>query len=134
MQFIVSKKEFIPPVIAPDIIETLGDDYEIWTYEDYERLPPLLVGVYSYSAIPKCLAPLSTQGLVKSGVFRLQREFVPGLYGNGAPGGHAARICGERFPRIAHSAYGGSRPVGTVGGWDGERRRGPATVLSHHAA
>ena len=23
MQFIVSKKEFIPPVIAPDIIETL---------------------------------------------------------------------------------------------------------------
>ena len=83
MQFIVSKKEFIPPVIAPDIIETLGDDYEIWTYEDYERLPPLLVGVYSYSAIPKCLAPLSTQGLVKSGVFRLQREFVPGLYGSG---------------------------------------------------
>ena len=83
MQFIVSKKEFIPPVIAPDIIETLGDDYEIWTYEDYERLPPLLVGVYSYSAIPKCLVPLSTQGLVKSGVFRLQREFVPGLYGNG---------------------------------------------------
>lgn len=61
----------------------MGDDYEIWTYEDYERLPPLLVGVYSYSAIPKCLAPLSTQGLVKSGVFRLQREFVPGLYGNG---------------------------------------------------
>ena len=60
MQFIVSKKEFIPPVIAPDIIETLGDDYEIWTYEDYERLPPLLVGVYSYSAIPKCLAPLGT--------------------------------------------------------------------------
>lgn len=41
------------------------------------------MGVYSYSAIPKCLAPLSTQGLVKSGVFRLQREFVPGLYGNG---------------------------------------------------
>lgn len=29
MQFIVSKKEFIPPVIAPDIIETLGDD---WSY------------------------------------------------------------------------------------------------------
>lgn len=44
MQFIVSKKEFIPPVIAPDIIETLGDDYEIWTYEDYERLPPLKRG------------------------------------------------------------------------------------------
>ena len=36
MQFIVSKKEFIPPVIAPDIIETLGDDYEIWTYEDFQ--------------------------------------------------------------------------------------------------
>ena len=46
MQFIVSKKEFIPPVIAPDIIETLGDDYEIWTYEDYERLPPEVVGVF----------------------------------------------------------------------------------------
>ena len=60
MQFIVSKKEFIPPVIAPDIIETLGDDYEIWTYEDYERLPPLLVGVYSYSAIPKCLIHAGT--------------------------------------------------------------------------
>ena len=34
MQFIVSKKELIPPLIAPDSIETLGDDYEIWTYED----------------------------------------------------------------------------------------------------
>ena len=34
MQFIVSKKEFIPPVIALDIIETLGDDYEIWTYDN----------------------------------------------------------------------------------------------------
>ena len=32
MQFIVSKKELIPPLIAPDIIETLGDDYEIRTY------------------------------------------------------------------------------------------------------
>ena len=43
MQFIVSKKEFIPPVIAPDIIETLGDDYEIWTYEDYERMGSQLI-------------------------------------------------------------------------------------------
>ena len=52
MQFIVSKKEFIPPVIAPDIIETLGDDYEIGTYEDYERRPPLLGGVSAYPGIP----------------------------------------------------------------------------------
>lgn len=82
MQFIVSSKEKLPPLIAPERIEKLGDDYEIWTYEDGE-LPPLSVGVYSYAAIPKCLAPLSTQALEKSGVFRLQREFVPGLYGAG---------------------------------------------------
>ena len=56
MQFIVSKKEFIPPVIAPDIIETLGDDYEIWTYEDYERLPPLLVGVSDCRQSPRLFA------------------------------------------------------------------------------
>lgn len=82
MQFIVSVKELNPPVIAPERVEKLGDDYEIWTYDDRE-LPPLSVGVYSYAAIPKCLAPLSTQALEKSGVFRLQREFVPGLYGAG---------------------------------------------------
>ena len=59
------KKEFIPPVIAPDIIETLGDDYEIWTYEDYERLPTTSGGSLSVFGYSKCLAPLSTQGLVK---------------------------------------------------------------------
>ena len=82
MQFIVSSKEKLPPLIAPERIEKLGDDYEIWTYEDGE-LPPLSVGVYSYAAIPKCLAPLSTASLEKSGVLSLQREFVPGLYGAG---------------------------------------------------
>lgn len=82
MQFIISNKETIPPVIAPDRIEKLGDEYEIWTYNDGE-LPPLSVGVYSYAAIPKCLAPLSTAALDKSGVFNLQRQFVPGLYGSG---------------------------------------------------
>ena len=33
--------------------------------------------------IPKCLAMIGTEGLEKSGVFRLQNEFNPGLFGNG---------------------------------------------------
>ena len=36
-------------------------------------------GVNSYSGIPKCLAMIGTEGLEKSGVFRLQNEFNPGL-------------------------------------------------------
>ena len=41
------------------------------------------MGVNSYSGIPKCLAVIGTEGLEKSGVFRLQNEFNPGLFGNG---------------------------------------------------
>lgn len=82
MQLIVSKKEALPAAIEPESVEILNDNYEIWTYDD-RQLPPISVGAYSYSAIPKLLAPISTTALEKSGVFRLQREFVPGLTGNG---------------------------------------------------
>ena len=80
MEFIIAKNKINEPLLEPDKIEIINDQFEIWYYDD-DRLPPISVGVNSYSGIPKCLAMIGTEGLEKSGVFRLQNEFNPGLFG-----------------------------------------------------
>ncbi|MEE1034827.1 MAG: S8 family peptidase [Agathobacter sp.] len=82
MEFIIAKNQINEPLLEPDKIEIINDQFEIWYYDE-GRLPPVSVGVNSYSGIPKCLAVIGTEGLEKSGVFRLQNEFNPGLFGNG---------------------------------------------------
>ena len=82
MEFIIAKNQINEPLLEPDKIEIINDQFEIWYYDE-GRLPPISVGVNSYSGIPKCLAVIGTEGLEKSGVFRLQNEFNPGLFGNG---------------------------------------------------
>ena len=82
MEFIIAKNKINEPLLEPDKIEIINDQFDIWYYDD-DRLPPISVGVNSYSGIPKCLAMIGTEGLEKSGVFRLQNEFNPGLFGNG---------------------------------------------------
>ena len=82
MEFIIAKNQINEPLLEPDKIEIINDQFEIWYYDE-GRLPLISVGVNSYSGIPKCLAVIGTEGLEKSGVFRLQNEFNPGLFGNG---------------------------------------------------
>ena len=82
MEFIIAKNQISEPLLEPDRIEIINDQFEIWYYDD-DRLPPISVGVNSYSAIPKCLSVIGTEGLEESGVFRLRNEFNPGLFGNG---------------------------------------------------
>ena len=83
MEFIVSRDETIAPLIQPDKTYRINDKYEIWYYDD-DKLPPISVGAYSYAALPKCLEPIENgENFEKSGITRLQRQFIPGLYGEG---------------------------------------------------
>lgn len=82
MELIVTRDEANQPIVRPRRIVSLNENYQIWYYDD-DDLPPISVGGYSYSSIPKCMGLLGTESLDKSGILKLQREFVPGLLGEG---------------------------------------------------
>ena len=51
MEFIIAKNQINEPLLEPDKIEIINDQFEIWYYDE-GRLPPVSVGVNSYSGIP----------------------------------------------------------------------------------
>ena len=91
MELIVTRDEANQPIVRPRRIVSLNENYQIWYYDD-DDLPPISVGGYSYSSIPKCMGLLGTESLDKSGILKLQREFVPGLLGEGVLVGVITRI------------------------------------------
>ena len=44
MEFIIAKNKINEPLLEPDKIEIINDQFEIWYYDD-DRLPPISVGV-----------------------------------------------------------------------------------------
>lgn len=82
MELIVEKDEVNTPLIEPREIKQINERFEIWYYDDQD-IPPLSVGVYSYSAIPKCLAPCATEALEASGILAMQRQENLKLTGKG---------------------------------------------------
>lgn len=81
-QFIVTKDETTTRKLEPDYIQPVDRKYEIWFYA-WNRIPPLSIKDYSYSAIPKCLSPLGTEALVTSGILKLQNIPALSLKGQG---------------------------------------------------
>ena len=63
MEFIIAKNQINEPLLEPDKIEIINDQFEIWYYDE-GRLPPISVGVNSYSGIPKCLAVIDRKSVV----------------------------------------------------------------------
>ena len=63
-------------------VQRIAEDYDIFFYPR-EVLPPLTIGNYTYTAIPKCYALLDTTALVASGITRLQNQPVLALKGEG---------------------------------------------------
>ena len=63
-------------------VQRIAEDYDIFFYPR-EGLPPLSIGNYTYTAIPKCYALLDTTALDASGITRLQNQPVLALKGEG---------------------------------------------------
>ena len=58
---------------TPGCVQRIAEDYDIFFYPR-EGLPPLSIGNYTYTAIPKCYALLDTTALDASGITRLQNH------------------------------------------------------------
>ena len=63
-------------------IQRIDEDYDILYYER-EGLPPLSLGAYSYSVIPKCFGLLDRSALESSGILQLQIQPALALTGRG---------------------------------------------------
>ena len=63
---------------TPGCVQRIAEDYDIFFYPR-EGLPPLSIGNYTYTAIPKCYALLDTTALDASGITRLQNQPVLAL-------------------------------------------------------
>lgn len=62
--------------------QRVSEDYDVFFFPR-EGLPPLLIGSYSYTTIPKCYGLLDTTALEVSGILRMQNQPVLSLKGNG---------------------------------------------------
>lgn len=82
MELIVERDEIDAPLIAPSKTIRINERFEIWYYND-EDVPPLSVSTYSYTAIPKCFAPCSSEALEVSGILTMQRQQNLNLTGKG---------------------------------------------------
>lgn len=80
--FIVSMDETIGPLIEPNCIQTINEQYAIWYY-DRTTLPPLSVSRYSYTAIPKCFSLMDSTSLDVSGILAIQNQPTLSLKGQG---------------------------------------------------
>ena len=80
--FIVSYEETNEQTIAGACIQRIDEGYDIFYYPR-EGLPPLNVGSYSYSEIPKCYGLLDQTALEVSGILKMQNQPVLALKGRG---------------------------------------------------
>ena len=63
-------------------IQRIDEDYDILYYAR-EGLPPLSIGNYTYSSIPKCFGLLDQTALEVSGILRMQNQPALQLTGSG---------------------------------------------------
>lgn len=68
--------------VSDGCIQRINEDYDIF-FSAREGLPPLSVGSYTYTTIPKCYGLLDTTALEASGILRLQNQPVLSLKGDG---------------------------------------------------
>lgn len=62
--------------------QRVSEDYDVFFFPR-EGLPPLSIGSYSYTTIPKCYGLLDTTALEVSGILQMQNQPVLSLKGNG---------------------------------------------------
>ena len=82
LELIVAVDEMENPLIEPECIQKINDQYAIWYY-NASQMPPLSVETYSYSAIPKVFWLMDSTSLDVSGILSLHNQPTFSLRGAG---------------------------------------------------
>jgi len=82
IDLIVGRDESERPILEPECIQPINEQYEIWYYNE-NRLPPLSIERYSYTAIPKVFWLMDSTSLEVSGILTLQNQPTLALKGEG---------------------------------------------------
>ena len=142
--FIVSYEETNEQTIAGACIQRIDEGYDIFYYPR-EGLPPLSVGSYSYSEIPKCYGLLDQTALEVSGILKMQNQPVLALKGRGVLIGFIDTGIDYTNPAFRYSdgssrivriwdqtIQDGTPPVGILYGADYTREQINAALLSEN--
>ena len=82
LDLIVTRDQTEVPLVEPICIQSIDSRYAIWYY-DRSKVPPLSVGRYSYTSIPKCFSLMDSTSLDVSGILSLQNQPTLSLQGQG---------------------------------------------------
>ena len=74
--FIVTREELEDILIEPFGVQPINEVYSV-AYYDSASLPPLSIGEYSYTSIPKCFFLMDSTAMEESGILAVQNQ--PGL-------------------------------------------------------
>ena len=80
--FIVTREELDDILISPFAVQPINEVYSI-AYYDRAALPPLSIGEYSYTSIPKCFFLMDSTAMEESGILGVQNQPGLALKGNG---------------------------------------------------
>lgn len=80
--FIVSKDERRIPLVEPVCVQPINRQYDIFYY-DRSNVPPLSIGDYSYTSIPKLFSLMDSTSLDVSGILSIQNQPSLSLKGQG---------------------------------------------------
>ena len=80
--FIVSSDERDTPLVEPLCIQEINRTYSI-LYYDRSNIPPLSIGEYSYTSIPKLFSLMDSTSLDVSGILSIQNQPALALKGKG---------------------------------------------------
>ncbi|MDD6290429.1 MAG: S8 family peptidase [Lachnospiraceae bacterium] len=80
---VIIPREYLEREIQePECMQSISDAYEIYYY-NRQKVAPLSIQNYTYSAIPKCFGLLDTTALEESGILQLQTQSALSLRGQG---------------------------------------------------
>lgn len=79
---IISREEEGRIELMPECVQPVSGQYEVYYY-NRDRVPPLSLQKYTYSAIPKCFELVDTAALEESGILQLQNLPALSLRGQG---------------------------------------------------
>ena len=80
--FIVSSDERNTPLIEPICVQSINRQYDV-LYYDRSTVPPLSIGQYSYTSIPKLFSLMDSTSLDVSGILAIQNQPALALKGEG---------------------------------------------------
>ena len=105
--FIVSSDERNTPLIEPICVQSISRNYDV-LYYDRSKVPPLSIGDYSYTSIPKLFSLMDSTSLDVSGILAIQNQPNLGLKGQGILVGIVDTGIDYRNPRF-QDGFGNTR-------------------------